>query len=100
MFGLRGKKVQVFEDAKLTKSVVGQTLGSLSGRMLYVCLAASDTNVSESSIKSPVCHFANVECGGRKASLLLENPRGNTCSAAELLDQVSRKDFSARLLLG
>lgn len=94
VFGLRGKKVEVFEDAKLTKPVAGQTLGSLAGKMLFVSPAASDNiSTTPSSVKSPVCHFANVEYGGKKASLLLENPRGSTCTAAELLDQVSWGGF-------
>ena len=94
VFGLRGKKVEVFEDAKLTKPVAGRTLGSVAGKTLYVSPAASDNvSTSPSSVKSPVCHFTNVEYGGKKASLLLENPRGSTCTAAELLDQVSWGGF-------
>ncbi|XP_070193742.1 isoleucine--tRNA ligase, cytoplasmic-like isoform X2 [Littorina saxatilis] len=88
-FGLRGRNVQVFEDAKLSKAVGGAKLGNVAGKTLYVSTATTNNgNVTESSLKSPVCHFANVESGGKKATLLLENPRGCTCSASELLDQV------------
>ncbi|XP_076447900.1 isoleucine--tRNA ligase, cytoplasmic-like [Babylonia areolata] len=89
-FGLRGRRVQLFEDAKLTKAVSGQQkVSNLSGKTLYVCSTTCDSSsASECSVKSPICHFVNVEHGSKKATLMLENPRGSILSASEILDQV------------
>lgn len=91
VFGLRGRRVQLFEDTKLTKPVTGQQkVAGLSGKTLYVSSVTSDNNssTSECSVKSPICHFVNVEYTGKKATLMLENPRGSTLSVSEVLDQV------------
>lgn len=95
VFGLRGRKIRVFEDAKLSKELSGQMLQS--GCSLYVTpVTGSASLVPEISPASPVCCFANVEFGGKKATVLLENPRGCTTSPRELLDQV-RGDATHRV---
>ncbi|XP_025107548.1 isoleucine--tRNA ligase, cytoplasmic-like [Pomacea canaliculata] len=87
VFGLRGRKIRAFEDAKLSKELSGQMLQS--GCSLYVTpVTGSASLVPDISPASPVCCFANVEFGGKKATVLLENPRGCTTSPRELLDQV------------
>ncbi|KAL8620374.1 hypothetical protein ACOMHN_012999 [Nucella lapillus] len=91
VFGIRGRRVQLFEDGKLTKPVNGQLkVADLSGKALYVGSVTSDcnSNTSECSVKSPVCHFANVERSDKKATLMLENPRGSTLTVPQLVDQV------------
>lgn len=95
VFGLRGRKIRAFEDAKLSKELSGQMLQS--GCSLYVTpVTGSASLVPEISPASPVCCFANVEFGGKKATVLLENPRGCTTSPRELLDQV-RGDATHRV---
>lgn len=90
VFGMRGKPVQMFEDSKLSKAVVGsQKATTLAGKTLYVkSLVSQFDSVVESTVASPICHFANVEKDGLKGTLLLENPRGSVCTSAELVDQV------------
>lgn len=89
VFGLRAKKIGLFEDPNLTKEIQGNDLAKLSGKIIYVAPVVSNgSSASRSGFTSPVCHFANIEFEGKKGTLLLENPRGSYCSAQELLDQV------------
>lgn len=90
VFGLRGRRVQVYTDANLATAVQpGSNTANLASKTLYVSANDSSANkTSPSTLVSPVCHFANVEYKGQKGTLLLENPRGDTLEVENLLEQV------------
>lgn len=99
MFGTRGRRVEVFTDPNLQSSLKPhQDLFTLATKTLYVMPKAEKP--TPCNITSPVCHFSNVEvqAGGKsfKGTLLLENPRGATCTVEQLLAQVfeQNKKFS------
>ena len=90
VFGLRGRRVQVYTDSNLATAVQpGSNTANLASKTLYVAASDNSTNkASPSTLVSPVCHFANVEYKGQKGTLLLENPRGDTLEVENLLEQV------------
>jgi hypothetical protein len=90
-FGIRGLRVEAFEDPKLSKPISGAGKSvTLAGKTLFIkSLNSQVEGLKESGVKTPMCHFVNVECSSKKATLLLENPRGCPCTASELLDQVT-----------
>ena len=90
VFGLRGRRVQVYTDPNLTTVVQpGCNTANFSSKTLYVAANNDSKNkTSPSTLVSPVCHFANVEYKGQKGTLLLENPRGDTLEVENLLEQV------------
>ena len=91
MFGLRGRRVQVYSDPNLSSLVQpGSNPANLASKTLYMAADSDSKNrTSPSNLVSPVCHFANVEYKGQKGTLLLENPRGDTLEVENLLEQVS-----------
>ncbi|XP_053378371.1 isoleucine--tRNA ligase, cytoplasmic-like [Mercenaria mercenaria] len=96
VFGVRGRKVKVYSDANLQTVLPSSgNTSSLNRKTLYVvpCTGEVCDKTTACNITSPVCHFANVEykgAGGKscKGTLLLENPRGDTCTMAQLQSQV------------
>lgn len=93
VFGLRGRRVEVFCDASLQSPLTSkQDMASLASKTLYVMPRAEKP--TPCNITSPVCHFSNLEgklADGKsvKGTLLLENPRGSTCTVDQLVTQVS-----------
>ena len=92
MFGLRGRKVDVFSDTKLSSPLTSKSdISSLNTKTLYVM--AGIKKLTPCNITSPVCHFSNVEvkqADGKstKGTVLLENPRGSTFTLEQLVNQV------------
>ena len=88
VFGLRGRRVQVYTDCNLTAPVQpGSNTANFSSKTLYVAVN-QESKPSTSSLVSPVCHFANVEYKGQKGTLLLENPRGESLEVEHMMEQV------------
>ena len=88
VFGLRGRRVQVYTDCNLTVSVQpGSNIANFSSKTLYVAVN-QDSKTGPSTLVSPVCHFANVEYKGQKGTLLLENPRGESLEVEHMMAQV------------
>lgn len=96
VFGARGRRVQVYTDPALqTVLPSSQNTSNLHSKTLYVapCTGELYDKPSASTVTSPVCHFSNIEykdANGKtcKGTLLLENPRGDTCTMAQLQSQV------------
>ncbi|GFO21874.1 isoleucine--tRNA ligase, cytoplasmic [Plakobranchus ocellatus] len=90
VFGLRGLKLALYLDLALTQEVKSNaSVSTLAGKTVYVCHLKgnndSPSGVTEAAaVKWPICHYVNVECNGRKGTLLLENPRGDHLSLREL----------------
>ncbi|XP_005110126.1 isoleucine--tRNA ligase, cytoplasmic [Aplysia californica] len=93
VFGLRGVNISLFSDAALKQPLKPDVkLDSLAKKTIYVALSSPGSSGGQSSAKvvdRPVCHFANVEGKGKKGTLLLENPRGDVLSLAELQAQAA-----------
>lgn len=97
MFGIRGRKVEVFTDSKLQSALPTKgNISNLNTKTLYVvpCTGEKCETQTVSSLTSPSCHFTNVEytdTSGKsyKGTLLLENPRGDTCTMLHLQSQVT-----------
>ncbi|XP_052781081.1 isoleucine--tRNA ligase, cytoplasmic-like [Mya arenaria] len=93
VFGVRGRKIELYTDAScqtgLSKS---SDISSLTTKTLYAS-PAMGSGTKPTSVTSPICHFANLEYtnpAGKpcKGMLLLENPRGASCTVQQLLAQV------------
>ncbi|XP_048257578.1 isoleucine--tRNA ligase, cytoplasmic-like [Haliotis rufescens] len=94
VFGVRGQTVKVFEDAARTKQFSPDSkMADYSTRTLYISGSSNQSGPTPAGVTTPVCHFANVEVirskgKAEKGTLLLENPRGDTLSVDQLVDQV------------
>ncbi|XP_059150471.1 isoleucine--tRNA ligase, cytoplasmic-like [Physella acuta] len=90
VFGLRGVKVRLFEDAALTQGLTSAASGEkLHKKTIYVTAQTQHPPACSSQFDWPVCHYVNVEGNGRKGTLLLENPRGDFLTLDELHAQAS-----------
>ena len=91
VFGVRGRRVTLYSDPSLNTELPSNTSPqTLGGKTLYVVPLAGAEGVSYTAVTTPVCHFVNVTSSkkGKKGTLLLENPRGNTLTQEQLLEQV------------
>ncbi|KAH3881227.1 isoleucine--tRNA ligase, cytoplasmic-like isoform X1 [Dreissena polymorpha] len=91
-FGVRGRKMELYVDANCSTPVSSTAdVKTLASKVLYLSPSTGSVPAC-SSVTSPICHFANLEftSAGKSAqgTLLLENPRGSTCTVAQLLTQV------------
>lgn len=85
------------DPSLLTPLPTSHNTSTLSTKTLYVVPATGCVDKATpgyDNITAPVCHFANVEfkgVGGKtcKGTLLLENPRGHTCTLEQCLAQVN-----------
>ncbi|KAL4227042.1 Isoleucine--tRNA ligase [Mactra antiquata] len=93
VFGVRGRKVEVYQDSSLQKSLPSsQKVTDLNTRTLYVAPCTGDCPGSTpNTVTTSVCHYANVEFDSKgkksKGTLLLENPRGCSLTVAQLTAQ-------------
>ncbi len=84
VFGLDpNKKRAIFSDGQLRQEI-SDNLASLHGKVVYVRHETSRVTVSGDGVS--LCPFVDVEHGGKKATLLLENPVGS--SVAQYATQV------------
>ncbi|XP_041347698.1 isoleucine--tRNA ligase, cytoplasmic-like [Gigantopelta aegis] len=98
VFGLRGLSMQLFLDADLTREVKPNDKPIDYATQTFF-LAPNNIDVHQcqgqcSDLRSPVCHFVNVELvrktakGEVKGTLLLENPCGDRFTTDQLTEQV------------
>lgn len=86
LFGVRGKNVDVYTDAKLSNKLSNTAkVSELSSKTLYVGASGA---TGGPSVPSPICNFANVQCGGNTGTMLLENPQGTSSTVENLRCQV------------
>jgi hypothetical protein len=98
VFGVRGRKVEVYSDANIQTPLSSSgNISNLNTKTLYVdaCTGEQCGKQPVGSLTSPVCHFTNIEytdAGGKncRGTLLLENPRGDTCTMSQLQSQVNK----------
>lgn len=92
LFGLRGRRVDIFTDNSLTKELSDTTkVSSLNGQTIYLVpyTGAVTGLCAPPSVSSPYCHFANVN-DKQMGCVLLENPRGQKFSVEEIYEQVRK----------
>lgn len=90
LFGLRGRRVDIFTDNSLTKELSDTTkVSSLNGQTIYLApyTGAVTGLCAPPSVSTPYCHFANVN-DKQMGCVLLENPRGQKLSVEEVYKQV------------
>ncbi|KAK3601599.1 hypothetical protein CHS0354_027846 [Potamilus streckersoni] len=97
LFGIRSKHVALYTDFNLKQELdPSKDFHNLDTSTVYVSVASgkkSSCPAAPLNISSPVCHFANLELTSkasskRKATLLLENPRGNSFTLKQLQEQI------------
>ena len=96
MFGLRGVNISLYTDASLKQELnTNVKVESLAKKTIYVTPAGSTiSQCSAQVVDRPYCHFANVESGNKKGTLLLENPRGDVSYKSSM----KKCSFSFRVL--
>jgi hypothetical protein len=97
LFGLCGQDFYFSISSNEPGPTTLQDLNHLHKQILHVYRKGerqrenSEPSLNPSS-NSPFCKFVNVECNGKKGTVLLENPRGNDVSETDpvqLMKQVS-----------
>jgi hypothetical protein len=84
LFGLDPyKKQSVFADSSL-KQEISDNLATLDGKVVFIRHETS--RVAVTCDEGSVCRFFEVEHGGKKATILIENPSG--CNVAQYAAQV------------
>ena len=95
VFGLDpNKKRALFSDGQLRQEI-SDNLATLHGKVVYVRHETSRVTVSGDG--ASLCPFVNVEHGGKKATLLLENPVG--CNVAQYATQVCHAIIQITIVL-
>jgi hypothetical protein len=94
LFGLYGQDFYLSISNNGSELTVMQDLSHLHKQVLYVYRKGEKRRENSEKIVScksdPYCKFMNVECNGKKGTVLLENPRGDDDSETDMVQQMKQ----------